>query len=68
MIALRWCKRCNSPYLETCSVCVRTDAAIAACNARCNDNAPPAPEPERDTPEHLMECGALHDPWKGWMR
>jgi hypothetical protein len=67
-LAIRQCRRCGTLYAGTCATCIVNGQAIAAYNARCNDNAPRAPEPERSTREHATECGARRDVWKGWAR
>ena len=66
---IRQCRRCRTLYNAQfpCATCAQWDSAIEAVNARCNENAPPMPEPERDTREHATEAGR-RDAWKGWAK
>ena len=62
-MTLRQCKFKHLYSGDACPTCAQWEANRLAYNARCNDNAPPMPEPERDTREHLREAGARMDVW-----
>jgi hypothetical protein len=62
-LAIRQCRRCGTIYAGSCATCIVNEQAIAAYNTHCNDNAPRAPEPERDTREHTREIGKFAGMW-----